>query len=463
LTSNPHVLDHSDVHGGSEFAADLKAASRPASLATVVQRPRFALLVTGQTVSQFGDKLQAMALIALVGAQAQVATSGIELAKLAVVFTLPMIVVGPIAGAFVDRWNKLRTLVFTDAVRGVAVALMPAAYATTHGLWSVYVLAGLAFLLGVFHNSAKLALVPDLVAHNELLPANAALSLIGRFATVFGIVGGGLILSASIWQRIGWPAYAAGFYIDAASFVFSAIMTVFIGARMLGDRRVTGAPSQNTTLHPLRAVKSAFVIIRGDRGLRFAFLTIGLLGVMVASGYVLLVVSVQTVLANGTKGVGLLGGVTAAGMIVGSLAIGTVGTRFDKGTIILGSMTLLGVAMAAGAFFYTFAALLPIGLIAGALLAPVMVSQDTLIHETAPPESRAKIFSTRELVLGGAFVLTAWTVGGAVALADRAGWEAPYRATLGVCGILFALVAAVAALAHVRGKRRYHVRSSFSA
>jgi MFS family permease len=173
-------LDHPDAHGGGEFAADLRAATRPASLATVVKRPRFALLVTGQTVSQFGDKLQAMALIALVGAQAQVATSGIELAKLAIVFTLPMIVVGPIAGAFVDRWNKLRTLVLTDAVRGLAVGLMPAAYAMTHGLWSVYVLAGLAFLLGVFHNSAKLALVPDLVAHNELLPANAALSLIGR-------------------------------------------------------------------------------------------------------------------------------------------------------------------------------------------------------------------------------------------------------------------------------------------
>mgnify|MGYP003288519546 CR=1 FL=1 len=60
-----------------------------------------------------------MALIALVGARASVATSGLELAKLAVVFTLPMIVVGPIAGALVDRWNKIRTLIVTDALRAV--------------------------------------------------------------------------------------------------------------------------------------------------------------------------------------------------------------------------------------------------------------------------------------------------------------------------------------------------------
>ncbi len=461
MSGNPRVLEPPDVRGGSEqLAADLRAAAaRPASLASVARQPRFALLVAGQTVSQFGDKLQAMALIALVGARAQVATSGLELAKLAVVFTLPMIVVGPIAGALVDRWNKLRTLIVCDALRAGVVALMPAAYAITHGLWSVYVLAGVAYLLGVFFNSAKLALIPELVAPNELLPANASLALIGRFATVFGIVGGGLILSASIWQRLGWQSYAAGFYIDAASFAFSAITLLFIGARMLRDRQPHAPPARLTKRHPLHALRVALGIIWRDHALRFAFLTVALLGVMAASGYVLLVVSIQTVLAAGTKGVGLLGGMTAAGMILGSLAVGTVGARFDKGMIILVAATLLGITMLGGALAYTFAAMLPIGLVGGALLAPIMVSQDTLVHEAAPASSRAMIFSTRELVLGVSFVMTAWAVGGAVALAARAGWEEPYRAVLGVCGILFALTGAIAAGAHVRGRRRQHVRS----
>jgi hypothetical protein len=116
-----------------------------------------------------------------------------------------------------------------------------------------------------------------------------------------------------------------------------------------------------------------------------------------------------------------------------------------------------------GAIGYSFVALLPVALVAGALLAPIMVSQDTLIHEGAPSESRATIFATRELVLGVSFVVTAWAVGGAVALASRAGADEPYRAGLAISGIVFALVAGVAALAHLRGKRRYHVRSSFIA
>lgn len=464
MTGKPHVLEGSpaDVRGDAEqIAAGLReVASRPANLLSVVGRPRFGLLVAGQTVSQFGDKLQAMALIALVGAEAQVATSGLELAKLAIVFTLPMILVGPIAGALVDRWNKVRTLIICDTARAVVVAMMPAAYAFTDHLWSVYLLAGLAFLLGVFFNSAKLALIPELVAPNELLPANASLALIGRFATVFGIVGGGLILSAAVWQRLGWSSYAAGFYIDAASFAFSALMLLLIGAKMLREKQKPGPVTRLTRGHPLRALCTAYGIVRRDHALRFAFLTVALLGVMAATGYVLLVVSVQTVLAGGTKGVGLLGGMTAAGMIVGALAVGTVGARYDKGSIILGAAMLLGVAMFLGSLTYTFAALLPIALVGGALLAPIMVSQDTLIHEAAPADSRAMIFSARDVLLAVAFVLTAWTVGGTVALAARAEWEEPYRVVLGVCGIIFALVAAIAALAHLRGERRYHVRSS---
>lgn len=465
MSGNQQVLDAPEVHRSpDQLAADLGlAARRRASIASVVTRPRFALLVAAQTVTQFGGKLQAMALIALVGARAQVATSGLELAKLAIVFTLPMIVLGPIAGALVDRWNKVRTLIVCDALRAVIVALMPGAYALTHGLWTVYVLAGLAFLLGVFQQSAKLALIPELVPPHELLPANAFLTLIGRVATMFGIVGGGLILTASIWERIGWPSYAAGFYIDAASFAFSAVMMLLIGLRMLRERPHAMAPNRLTSMHPVRAMRGASEIIRADRQLRFAFWTVVLLGVVASAGYVLLVVSVQTVLGEGTKGVGLLGGMTAVGMIIGSLAVGTVGTRFDKGSIILVSALILGVAMAIGALTYTFVSLLPIALIGGLLLAPIMVSQDTLLHEAAPAHTRATIFSTRELVLGAAFVLTAWTVGGAVVLADRAGWEQPYRVLLGLCGILFALVSAVAALAHARGKRRYHVRSSLVA
>ena len=319
----------------------------------------------------------------------------------------------------------------------------------------MYVLAGIAYLFGVFHNSAKLALIPDLVAHNELLPANATLSLIGRFATVFGIVGGGLILSASIWQRLGWPSYAAGFYIDAASFAFSAVMTIFIGARIMRGPQPQAPAARLTRRHPMHALRAALGLVWHDHALRFAFFTVAFMAVMAASGYVLLVVSIQSVLGAGTKGVGLLGGMTAGGMILGSLAVGTVGARFDKGTIILVAAALLGLAMLIGAVAYTFATLLPIALLGGALLAPIWSRRTRSYTRGAAECSRDGIFH-RDLVLGAVLCsrLGGWR---SRSPSGPTGWKNLSRHA-GGCGILFALAGAIAAGAHLRGRRRQHVR-----
>ncbi len=61
----------------------------------------------------------------------------------------------------------------------------------------MYVVAFFVGVFGVFFNAAKMAVIPDLVQHEELLPANAALTSIGRVATVTGMVGGGLLVEWS--------------------------------------------------------------------------------------------------------------------------------------------------------------------------------------------------------------------------------------------------------------------------
>ncbi|MFN8582281.1 MAG: hypothetical protein U0163_15070 [Gemmatimonadaceae bacterium] len=131
-------------------------------MADVLRRTPFSLLVVGQTISQLGDKLHHMALIALVGAGATASTGGIELAKLSVVFTLPVILFGPIAGAMVDRWDKRLTMIVCDGIRAIIVALIPALFAATGHLWPVYMVAFVVFALGLFFNAAKMSLIPDL-------------------------------------------------------------------------------------------------------------------------------------------------------------------------------------------------------------------------------------------------------------------------------------------------------------
>jgi MFS family permease len=159
----------------------------------------------------------------------------------------------------------------------------------------------------------------------------------------------------------------------------------------------------------------------------------------------------------GTKGIGFLGGITAGGMILGSFLIGTFGSRWDKRQTILLGFVLIGVIMAAFARSFTFALLAPLAFIGGAILAPVMISQDTLLHEIVPAEARGRIFSTRELILNTAFALTAVIVGVVVTLLPLLGARDPYRVALFALGALIVLLGLIG---EVLLRRRGNARSS---
>jgi MFS family permease len=410
------------------------------TLASVLRRPGFSLLVLGQTMSQLGDKLHHMALIALVGAGARVETGGLELAKLSVVFTAPVVLFGPLAGALVDRWNKRTTMIVCDLLRALLVVSIPAVYLTSGHLWSVYAIAFFVFLLGIFFNAAKMATIPDLVPRHELLAANAALTSIGRLATVVGIVGGGVLIALPWWSRLGWSSYAAGFYLDAASFALSVLTLVGI----VVTTPAPPAPLQTATYGGRRRslmsdVGESLTVIRATPALRFTFRSLILLALFASTVYVALTVSVQTVLNRGTAGVGFLGGVLAAGMVVGSFLIGAVGQRIARYQVIRIGIAVIGVLLLAAGVLFTFEALLPVAFLGGAALAPVMVAQDTLLHEHAPPASRAVLFTSKDLLVGAVFALIAFLVGGVIYLLEGAGVGEPYRWALGLAGAVLLL------------------------
>lgn len=412
------------------------AVATDASLGAVARRPGFLLLMVGQTISQLGDKLHHMALIALVGAGAQVETGGIELAKLSVVFTAPVVLFGPLAGALVDRWNKRAVMLLCDLLRTLVVALIPWLYATTGHLWVVYAMAFLVFLLGIFFNSAKMALIPDLVERHQLLAANAALTSVGRIATVVGIVGGGMLIGWPVWRRLGWSDYAAGFYLDAASFLVSTL--ALLGIILLTGRTGPAAPVRRRSVRGVRAlaadVRESVRVIHHTPGLRFAFGSLILLGGFASTVYVAMTVSVQTVMGRGTAGVGVLGGVLAAGMVLGSVGVASVARGLPRTTVIEGGIGVIGLLMLAGGAFFSYGVLLPVAFLGGAMLGPVMIAQDTLLHEHAPADARAVLFSTKDLLLAGVFAVSAFLVGGAVYLLGRVGVGEPYRWSLAVVG-----------------------------
>jgi MFS family permease len=134
--------------------------------------PQFARLWYGQAVSTVGDFVFDTTLVLWVATVlvrgkpwAPAAVSGILFAIGAAVF-----VVGPVAGVLVDRWDRLRTLLATEVVRAVLVAvlaglsLLPVS-ALPLWLWLVlvYLVAFGVTVGGQFFNPARLAIIGQIV------------------------------------------------------------------------------------------------------------------------------------------------------------------------------------------------------------------------------------------------------------------------------------------------------------
>ena len=431
----------------------------------MLSRPEFTLLVIGQTVSQLGDRLHNMALIALVAAAAETATTGVEIGKIGNATLLPTLF-APIVGALVDRWNKRFTMIVCDLMRAIIVAFIPLLYVTLGYIWPVYVMAFFVGLAGVFFNAAKMALIPDLVDEDQLLPANAALATIGRFATVAGIVGGGLMVSWTIWQRIGWEGWEAGFYIDSLSYTISFLTLVMIAflSHAAVKRRAAHHPIAESAAvvrremaHIAGDMRETFSLIRAHHGLRFVFLMVVVLGALAGSIYVILTAASIAVLEVGTRGVGFLGGLLAGGMIIGSLLVGTVGTRWDKRWMMVVGCLMMGFFMLLGSMWFSYFIFMPIAFMGGLVLAPVMVSMDTLLHEWSPRTARALVFSTRDLVLGAAFMAFNTVVGFTIAFMQSFA-DTPYAVAMFVFGLFIIVSTLVASWSQIQFDRASRAR-----
>jgi MFS family permease len=181
-----------------------QAAERPGALSLLASR-RFGPLFWTQALSAFNDGMAKNALVLMIAYRA---ASGHALAAQLMIslagglYILPFFLFSARAGEIADRIDKARLI---RIIKLVEIALMAAAsVAVAVGL--PVVLLGLLALMGVaaaFFGPAKYAILPDLLAENELLLGNALIEAGTFLAILFGTITGALIV-----LRDGAPAVA---------------------------------------------------------------------------------------------------------------------------------------------------------------------------------------------------------------------------------------------------------------
>jgi len=157
----------------------------------VLRQRNFALLWVGQLISIIGDLVLLTALPFYIHQRtgSTLATGAMFLAQL-----VPGVVLGSLAGVFVDRWDRKRTMVITDLARA-ALLLLLLMVQFREWLWVIYLVAFLEAVIAQFFGPAKSALIPHLVGDQHLMAANTLNAFSHAVTYLVGPAVGGALLA----------------------------------------------------------------------------------------------------------------------------------------------------------------------------------------------------------------------------------------------------------------------------
>lgn len=353
----------------------------------------FRLLWLGQAASVLGDRVHQLAVIwwvldrtaspALVGA-VMVATS------------LPMVIVGPFAGAIADRVDRRRLMLSCDLVRLVLAALM--AFLAFQGLLTVPVVLVLSVLLsavGALFVPASMAMVPEVVSGEQMLKANSLQELTTQGAGILGPALGGALVAAIGAQ--------AAFGLNALTFLVSALLLLLMRHR--SQLVPTAGESYWQTL------AGGAAILRDRPAIASLLGSFAIANLFLAPIPVLLPLFAKDVFKAGASGLGMLEGALGAGMILAAVVLARQGDVPRKVVLISGSFVLQGAMMLTMAVRPTFYGFMVGLFVLGAALSALNIVVVAAFQRSIPGEQMGRFMGFLTAIVLGVMPLSFALVG----------------------------------------------------
>jgi MFS family permease len=391
----------------------------------------FRLLVGGRAVSQVGDQLQSLALplvvIAVTGSTLQ---AGIVLG----LQTIASLVLGLVAGALVDRWDRRRTMVRCELGRAVLVATIPIALAAhALALPQLCAVAVLNGALGTLFSAANSSAVPNLVPPADLPRALGTLSTIRNLLRIIGAPLAGI--AYGLGSVVPFAANAVSFLASAAT--LGAIRTPFQEQRRtpaVGARTLVDDIGEGLSWLAHRPAIRALAVLDALDSLRFG------------AGYLLIIVLARK-LGAGPFEIGLVFTGAGVGGLLGSASAARLAQRFPLGRL---AITMLWVEAATFPFYALAPSwwLLSVVAFAESVVAPIYtVALDTYRLTITPDAVRGRVTAAIDTVTtGGATIGT--IAGGALI-----GLLGPATLTFALAGLLVVLALTATGNRDIRSTR----------
>lgn len=356
----------------------------------------FRLYVAGQAVSVIGDRVAIIALVFLV-----IRLSGSSALALAVFYVcrvVPTLIGGLLAGVLVDHSNRRRLMIACDLGRAVLLVAIPTL--SSLQLWVLYPMVVVLYALTLLFDSAADAALPDVVPEDRMTAANSVLRGIQTVGDFAYAAGGALIF----FLKLRVP-----FYIDAATFLFSALMITgmripLVPAQAMPDVAAVG-----------RRIDAGLRFVWGHSFLKWSTLTFAIAPFGGGAAFVLAPLYANAVLGHSAGLIGPLhSGAFRFSLLEVSLGIGALcgswvatraAGRMARGRLFGIGVAGLGIGYALLSIATNIYAACSDLAIAGLFNSLFVISGMTLVQKLTPSEMRGRVVAARATVINSSLAL----------------------------------------------------------
>ena len=341
---------------------------------TILQHKPFRTLWLAQFVSIFGDFLALFGVISLITFRLH--GTAVQVTAVTISYVLPLAVISPIAGVFVDHWNVKRVMIASDIIRAVLISML--VFVTDVG--QICVIFAILSTLSSFFAPAQSVTTRTIVPTDSLLAANTMMMQAFYIVRLLSPFAAGTL----IWA-VGEKAC---FYLDTASFLFSAFMISSL---------TIVRPQRQSSEKTLNSLTQDF--LEGNRfifthtGLTFVFVAMGVAMFVLSSFSPLISIYIRDSLHAGSFTFGFISAMVGIGLIAGAQLVPKL-TQLSRVQVVLGGLFGLGFSAALlGAIRLTGLAAIST-FVMGFAISFVLIPAQTMSQQETPPPLMGRVSST---------------------------------------------------------------------
>jgi len=356
-----------------------------ASFAKVLSNVGFLFLWFGQLNSQLADRVFVYVLMIIAYGLTKT-NLGVAVPLLA--FGVPSLLFGPIAGVFVDKWDRKGILTITSIIRGVLILLIVPLIEQSMVL--IFLVSFLIYTAMQFFAPAETSSIPELVKKQDLIVANSLFMMTWMGSSVIGF---------------GLGAPLVNLFGNRGTFVVAAVLYfIAAGAVSLVPLKPLEKKEASREGPIWKDLLFGLEFIRRNRIVGYSLLKLFVATSAIAIVSLLAISYAKNILGIGAKNFGYLIIAAGAGMFIGMGLLDRLHRYLTKGTMVIISFIVSGLVLIFIGKVSDIKTALLLIFILGIGNIFITSSIQTILQQRIPRRIRGRVFGMQNMLINSAFV-----------------------------------------------------------